>query len=223
MFWRTPEEPNNYWLSYTDLVTGFMIIFIVIALILFTRTNEKDPLEGKYKELVDVFSKKFWYFPEIEITDQATVRFLIDGSQESPLFRLTKSSPTTYFRGVLDKFVPLYYEEVFQLFKNSQDSFRIKEIRIEGHTDSKGDYLTNLELSSNRAFKVQAYVLRHPFFFSIDPEFEEFIKQNSIACGYSFSRLLDAEGRLTSESKGLEAADQSRRVEFRLMLEYIEQ
>jgi outer membrane protein OmpA-like peptidoglycan-associated protein len=96
----------------------------------------------------------------------------------------------------------------------------IREIRIEGHTDSKGEYLDNLNLSSGRALKVQEYILKGLSKRSYTVKFQGFVKRNSIACGYSSSRLLDSTSHHIIQSHLPEDRDKSRRVEFRVILEY---
>ena len=108
MFLKQQLEEHNYWISFTDLVSGFLVIFIVATLTLITKNkkdNLPDPLNTKYKELIEDFRTDLAGIREVEITDDATIRFRIDETSLSPLFRENKSTPTTYFRGVLDQFV----------------------------------------------------------------------------------------------------------------------
>ena len=59
-------------------------------------------------------------------------------------------------RARINAFLPVYLNVLFS------DEYRpyISEIIIEGHTDSLGGYIQNLELSQQRAGAVAAYVLR---------------------------------------------------------------
>lgn len=220
MFTKTDGEEHNFWISYTDLVMGFMIIFIVIALMLFNRDAEQEALDGKYKELVSTFESSFADIKEIEVTEDATIRFLVDEADGQALFEFKDYYPTTYFKKLLDQFIPVFFNEVYKIYDQAGDTFTIKELRIEGHTDSRGNYLQNLTYSSGRAVKVQSYVLRNDYFEKYPLAFQDFVKQNSIACGYSFSRLLDEKGDLVTDSSQKEDPDKSRRVEFRILLEY---
>lgn len=217
MFSKKQYQEHDFWLSYTDLVTGFMIIFIVITLILYNNQGEKITIDSKYKELTEKFSTKFENIKEIEITDDATIRFVADKNEE--LFESEGYYPTPYFKDLLDEFIPEYIEEVKNIFNEKDSTLFMKEIRIEGHTDSRGKYLTNLGYSSGRAQKTQSYILKHPEFRKNSEKFKEYFQKNSIAVGYSESRLLDEQGVLISNSGREENMEKSRRVEFRILLE----
>lgn len=42
-FWRhKAEDEHNFWMSYTDLMAGFLIVFIIVSLILTSRIVPKD-------------------------------------------------------------------------------------------------------------------------------------------------------------------------------------
>jgi len=224
MFWKKIDEENPYWISFTDLMSGFMVIFILVSLFLFAKENttpQVDPLKGKYAELVNVFREKFSYIPEIDVdTTNAVIRFLITENEETAFFQRAEREPTKYCEEVLDKFIPVFYDELRKIKETAQDSFNIREIRIEGHTDSQGEYLYNLKLSSQRALKVQEYIVRGLSKRRYPDNFQDFVKENSIACGYSFSHTLDKNGKPTSQTGLPEDFDKSRRVEFRILLEY---
>lgn len=225
MFGKLRDEEHNYWISYTDLVMGFLIVFIVIALVLYNRDVEKVKLEGKYQELESTFRDQFAALEGIEVTDDATIRFVLDESKEESLFEFADYHPTPYLESLLKTFIPVYFDEIFEIYQQQGDSsatgkLRIKELRIEGHTDSEGTYDDNLHFSSGRAVKVQSLILRDEYFTTYAEGFQEFVKENTIACGYSFSHLLDSNGALVSISGQEEDKDKSRRVEFRVLLEY---
>ena len=115
-------------------------------------------------------------------------------------------------RALLDAFVPVYLDVLL-----SEDyELYLGEIIIEGHTDSSGTYLNNLELSQNRALSVAKYCLSMP---SLTPAQRAKLQQIMTATGRSFSDPIYNED-------GTENADASRRVEFKFSLrdaEMIEQ
>lgn len=71
------------------------------------------------------------------------------------LFETGKYELTAQGRSFVDQFLPVYLDVLFS------DEYRqyVSEIIIEGHTDSLGSYLSNLELSQQRALAVASYVL----------------------------------------------------------------
>jgi len=221
MFWNNTEEEHSYWISYTDLVMGLLMAFIVISMVLFSRDSEQAALDGKYSELFEVFNESFEDMEGIEVTDDATITFVLDDASNKELFPSGNYHPTDYLDEVLDQFIPIYFDELYKVYEYGRDTFEIKEIRIEGHTDSDGQYYRNLQLSADRAGNIQYRILENEYFQTVYSKgFREFVKRNSIACGYSFSRTLDANGKFVHQTGEPEDKDRSRRVEFRTVLEY---
>lgn len=228
MFFSPNQEENNYWISYTDLVTGFMIVFVIITLLLFNRNSEENLLNGKYAEVENVFKKEFDKIDGVEISEEATIRFLINEDDHTELFKSKPEEPwepTDYFKDLLEETIPLYLDVICNIYENNlghRDSIQIKELRIEGHTDSTGSYIDNLKISSARASKVQSIILNNKYFQDSFPtDFKKFVRHNSIACGYSYSRTLDKNGKLILNDEGQQYdPDKSRRVELRVILEH---
>lgn len=251
MFDNHEEYDHTFWISYTDLVTGFMIIFLIVAFILLSanqtlkgkigeqqgiidglrdsleivkqpepvRDKPGDKIRGKYFELADTFRTYFQGEENIRVTDEGTVQFFFGGSRKYILFPDNDYHMTKNFERLLDGFIDRYYGEIKRIHENQKDNIEIKEIRIEGHTSSSGSYAHNLKLSTLRAYDVAHYILRSDFYRRLDKELQTKIRDNTIAVGYSYTRLLDKEGNLITESKRKEDPDKSRRVEFRLILE----
>ncbi|WP_020534894.1 OmpA/MotB family protein [Lewinella cohaerens] len=211
---------DSSWMSYTDLMTGLLIIFIITALSLSLLKTDEDVIASKYEELVDDFSVLFEDNPTISIADSASIRFTIGDKA----FDENEHKPTEAFREVLDKFIPAYYRQLQDIYENGRDSFVIQEIRIEGHTDSVGEYINNLVISSARALEIQKYIVRHPFFKdSLDSNFKAFALRNSIPVGYAYTRPLNLQGEtITNMQKEGYSPEKSRRVEFRVLIDYLE-
>ena len=106
----------------------------------------------------------------------------------------------------IDAFLPVYLDVLFS------DEYRpyIAEIIIEGHTDSVGSYIDNLDLSQKRAGAVAKYVLGDGYR-GISSSQRAMLRQLVTANGRSYSDpVLDANGR--------EDMDASRRVVFKFRL-----
>lgn len=122
------------------------------------------------------------------------------------LFSTGKYDLTNEGRARIDDFLPVYLDVLFS------DEYLpyVAEIIIEGHTDSTGDYIKNLELSQQRAGAVASYVLSDSYR-SITARQRKLLRQMATANGRSFSDpVLDANGR--------ENLDASRRVVFKFRL-----
>ncbi|QQS30269.1 MAG: OmpA family protein [Sphingobacteriales bacterium] len=219
MFTRNQPDEHNVWISFADLFSGFMVIFIVVSLALFQRDTELE--QAKYHELATVFKNKLESSSirsMVSVADNATIRFATD-NVKSALFLDGDANPQPKILKAIDVFIPIFYGELQKFYKESKQKdakFEISEVRIEGHTNQVGSYLFNLNLSSNRALEVQKYIinkLENDGNFS--KSFVQFIKMNSISCGYSFSRMLDSKGNLTQSKPD---TVKSKRVEFRILL-----
>ena len=90
------------------------------------------------------------------------------------------------------------------LIMNKNIAKHLDKIIIEGHTDSDGSYLYNLNLSQQRAFAVMNYLL------TLDYIKEHNIKEKLVASGRSY---LDA-----INTNGVEDKDASRRIEVKFRL-----
>ena len=106
-------------------------------------------------------------------------------------------------KDLLDRFIPVYLDVLLR----DQYSDYLGEIIIEGHTDSKGSYESNLKLSQNRALQVALYCLKMP---SLTGEQKAQLQKILTAKGRSYADLIYVDG--------VEDADASRRVEFKFSL-----
>ncbi len=122
------------------------------------------------------------------------------------LFELGRYDLSERGEGFIDRFLPVYLDVLFS------DEYReyVAEIIIEGHTDSTGNYIDNLELSQRRALAVASYVLSDGYR-GITQAQKNQLRVVATANGRSFSDpVLDEFGR--------EDMDASRRVVFKFRL-----
>ncbi len=122
------------------------------------------------------------------------------------LFSTGKYELTSEGRARIDDFLPVYLDVLF----SEEYLPYVAEIIIEGHTDSVGSYISNLELSQQRANEVASYVLSDGYTV-LDARQRQLLRDMSTANGRSFSDpVLDAYGN--------EDKDASRRVVFKFRL-----
>lgn len=120
---------------------------------------------------------------------------------ESGEYKLTDAG-----KRFVDDFLPVYLDVLFS------DEYRdyVSEIIIEGHTDSVGGYLTNLELSQQRALAVASYVLGDSCR-AVTADTKNALRAVVTVNGRSYSdRIFNADGT--------ENMDASRRVVFKFRL-----
>ena len=131
-----------------------------------------------------------------------------DGSialESDVLFGVGEYTLTAEGRSRIDDFLPVYLDVLF----SEEYMPYIAEIIIEGHTDSTGDYITNLELSQQRAGAVASYVLSDSYR-GISSEQRAKLRSLATANGRSFSDPILV--------GGVEDKDASRRVVFKFRL-----
>lgn len=122
------------------------------------------------------------------------------------LFESGQYSLTDRGKEFVDQFLPVYLNVLFS------DEYRgyVSEIIIEGHTDSDGKYLDNLELSQQRALAVASYVLGDSCQ-AVSADMKNELRPVVTVNGRSYSdRIFDANG---AEDKAA-----SRRVVFKFRL-----
>ncbi|MCR5672417.1 MAG: OmpA family protein [Lachnospiraceae bacterium] len=162
-----------------------------------------DNIIGIRSELVEALRNEFDNSSLSISVDEKTGAITMDSNI---LYEYNKSTLKSGGKDFLGEFMPRY----LKILLSPKYSKYISEIVIEGHTDTDGTYLSNLELSQQRAYSVADYCMRKDSKFLTDREKEEFEKVLSTV-GKSFSEpILNSDGSVN--------ADASRRVEilFRL-------
>lgn len=221
---RDNESSNPFALSIGDLMAGVMFIFVLLLASTMLEIQEKAEADAEiasryngikvnlHHELDEQFKNELdkWN-ASIDPTELA-VRFTTNETSEAQesnikvsYFRTDKTEPSQEFLRILDDFFPAFLNIV------SDPKFigSIEEIRIEGHTDSDGSYMHNIELSQGRARHVLDYCLRIAERDSLRRFQIEEIRNKITANGLSYSHpILNEDG---SENK-----DKSRRVEFKI-------
>ena len=96
------------------------------------------------------------------------------------------------------------YDYFYTILENEEINKHIDKIIIEGHTNSKGTFLYNLELSQKRAYSVMDFLL------SLDFKKKESLKKLIVASGRSFLDPI--------YKNGVEDKDESRRIEIKFSL-----
>ncbi|MFC3854283.1 OmpA family protein [Salinispirillum marinum] len=209
-------DNEEHWLSVSDLMAGLMMVFLLVAVIFMVNAEqerrtvtdvallyERLRLE-LYQDLLDEFSDDLprW---GAELDEDLTFRF----SRNDLLFDRGENSLQPQFEAILADFFPRYVNIIYA--ERYRDD--IRELRIEGHTDSSWTgldpdvaYIRNMELSQARTRAAAAFILALPEL----ADLQSWLKENLTANGLSSSKLILG-------PDGLEDPDRSRRVEFRVV------
>lgn len=203
-------ETEEHWISLSDVMAGLMMVFLLIAIVYMLKVQAiaKDlklieiELHNELKtEFKDDFIK--WN----AVLDVLTVRF----SEPRVLFEGGKDKLKFKFKRILNKFIPRY----IKIINKKKYRNKISEVRIEGHTSSdyfnlspEEAYIENMILSQGRAKNTLVYILK---FIPEIKEYKVWFRNLIAAIGLSSSQLI-------KKTNGAEDVKQSRRVEFKILL-----
>lgn len=162
-----------------------------------------DNIIGIRAELVEALKDEFENSDLSIAVDEQTGAITMDSSI---LFEYNRDNLKNTGKDFIGEFMPRYVK----ILLSPKYSQYISEVIIEGHTDTDGDYLFNLDLSQQRAYSVAEYCLSKKSNFLTETE-KEALKSVLSTVGKSYSEPVLAED-------GSVDAVASRRVEilFRL-------
>lgn len=214
---------NNVWLSVSDLMTGLMIIFLFIAIAYIKRVQDNQNVLTQYvdnrKELHNELVAEFKSESErgqISIHGDLSMRF----ENAQTLFESGSDSLSLEFKEELANYMPRYLSILLKAAMKD----RIREIRVEGHTDDvpyplldADPYFANLKLSQNRALNVMRYIQSLPEYQQYSEENKRLLEYWFTATGMSYGRALDNQGSYVYQTKNNIDKSKSRRVEIRLI------
>lgn len=214
---------HNVWMSVSDLMTGLMIIFLFIAIAYMRQVQENQTVLTDYVEtrnkLHDKLQSEFKDRPEdwqLVIGKDLSMKF----NNPEVLFATGSAELTPKFKSILDEFLPKYID----ILINDSLCTRIKEIRIEGHTDdvkfagsNTDPFIDNARLSQQRSLAVLTYLRQMPALKKYTPDQQKMLEYWFTANGLSYGKSLDKDGEYTFISKQPIDRNLSRRVEFRIV------
>jgi len=204
-------------------MTGLMVIFLFVAIAYMIQVNENQTVLTDYVEtknhLHDKLVKEFagdtakW---QMAIGKDLSMKF----NNPQVLFATGSYQLTPTFCDILDEFIPKYLDI---LLKDTLSS-RIREIRIEGHTDNvpapqfgKDPFMANVKLSQLRSYSVLEYIKNMPSYQKYSDEQRTKLEFWFTANGLSYGKAVDNDGEYTAISGNPIDKDKSRRVEFRIV------
>ena len=222
IFHRNEDGEHNFWMSYTDLMSGFLVVFIIISAVMYKNYQDKTRESNASLKNLIVEYKDIFYLddPNISVefnSDRGSI-ILTHHNPQKYLFASGKDTMEVVLERYLYNIRKPLVVKTMELWK--EHNYKNVELRIEGHTDpnelyrgtkrgSDESFLQNLDLSSRRANRVYNYILGNK---SLTVEQREFAKKNMISVGYSFAH------RVQQNNVGNEKLDpSSRRIEFRII------
>lgn len=187
---RSDSQEPEYWLSYSDLMAGLLMVF---ALLLMAALHQ----EGRRKCQIEIYERTAQAMRELLDTRQRVIRELqerFDGGDRV----VVDSAGTVRFAGSLlfdqasaevspDGRVELgvFAREYFPvLLDNAGFRSQLERIVVEGHTNDDGPYELNLALSHSRSLAVMQVLLTEA------EAYRDELEQLVTANGRSFADLV---------------------------------
>lgn len=197
------EAEKPFWISFADLMTALMILFLVVmgvALLAVTKTvSERDRKEEQHRKNIELILTRFEQaakrHPGIKVH---RLRHVIDFGKRAQ-FEFGEWRLNAQQDEVLRKFVP----EILTLANDDLGRSILKRIVVEGYTDTKGTYLSNLNLSLQRSQRVLCAMFSTKGQELLSDTQKEDVRSLFFVGGYSFNSAKESD-------------EESRRVEMRL-------
>ncbi|MCL2790226.1 MAG: hypothetical protein FWD79_06230 [Desulfobulbus sp.] len=205
---RTDEEEKPFWISFADLMTALMVLFLVamaVALLAVTKTaSEREQKEAAHrqdiKQVMERFAEAAEKFEGIHVNvDEAKERCVIYFDKEL-LFSDNSCNLTKDQERELRVFVP---EMLDRANRDAVGKRVIKRFVLEGYTDNNGSYLFNVNLSLLRSQRVLCALFATTGTELLSDEQKKEVRDLFLVGGYSFNAAKSTE-------------EESRRVEMRV-------
>lgn len=204
------EQPN-FWASYSDLMAALLLVFVLLLIVALFHYSESTRIKQEVLAQQETRLKSFHELQrrlignlEKEMADEPV---LID--PETGVLRIGTGilfgEGESQLRAEGAQRLQRIFEAYIRVVLNDEFRDLVRQIEIEGHTNTNGTYLFNLELSQRRALTVMKELLAQPGVES------HVLQQIVMAGGRSYSQpILNAQG--------VEDSVKSRRIEIHLRL-----
>lgn len=228
---KTNSSDSN-WISFSDIMTGLMVIFMFIAISYISEVQKqqdeinqvikeyKETQAKIFNELDRTFTDKFKDY-DLKVNPDLSIQITDVNALFPVQFYDQEVYLTKRFERFLIEFTPLFHSIILK----NEYSNDIAEIRIEGHTalqtpDKEFDndyYQKMLILSQKRSNKVLDYMMKLPSYKELDLEKKSFLRFITTSNGLAFGKALDNDGKYKYLSGNNINTDKSMRVEFRIV------
>ena len=161
------EDNSGIWLSISDLMSGLLMFFALLFIVVQVQLQEYQELYKKLplaiqQALQQKLGDKYAFEVDPE-TGGVTIG-------DSILFDEGSAELKPAGKQFLKEFIPVYSNVIFsdKLFDR-----QITRVVIEGHTSSKGSDQGNMELSLGRALSVSDYIFSQQLNFDTKTQFKQ--------------------------------------------------
>lgn len=230
---KTNKNGNeSNWISFSDVMTGLMVIFMFIAISYISEVQKQQEEVSKiiedykktqqaiYNELDETFTEKFKDY-NLKVNPDLSIQ-ITDANALFPVqFYDQEVFLTDRFKSFLNEFTPLFLSIILK----EQYLESISEIRIEGHTaiqtiDKETDkdyYQKMLTLSQKRSNKVLEHMMNLSYYEGLSESKRTLLRFITTSNGLAFGKALDSDGNFKFLSGKPINTEKSMRVEFRIV------
>ncbi len=200
---RADEAEKPFWISFADMMTAMMVLFLVVmavALLAVTKTvSEKEHEAVQHQNDIDacmaLAEQVAELHPGVKVDKN---RHVIDFGDRAR-FPFNSATLSTDQAEILRTFVP----ELLYMARQATCQRVLKRVVVEGYTDQKGSYLSNLNLSLMRSQRVLCSLFDSQGRFALSDDDKRAVRDLFWVGGFAFNAA-----KATDE--------ESRRVEMRL-------
>ena len=195
------DEAPEYWVTSSDLLVSLLMVFVLLLFLTLSKMQRnlvevrrtldanEQALNIAAEQLGDA-GHDLHFDPKTQtLTMDAQVLFGYGSDKLRPEAQAS-------INAIAQRFLP-------QLVKDSATNRQLQEIVVEGHTDTVGSYMSNLDLSQRRALSVM----------------HALVSTELTPSAQRIRELITASGRSEVEPKyvnGVYSAELSRRIEIRI-------
>lgn len=153
------EGEKPFWISYADLMTACMTLFLVVMAVTIIMLKKRYASEAeeaaKREESISVCAKELQKKANELFSGKAEIEYSRGDSIRIDLGTIVKFENNKYaISPEASKFLRQYIPSVLETVKNDNCKMYFRRVIVEGYTSKTGDYMTNLDLSLKRSKEV---------------------------------------------------------------------
>ena len=153
------EGEKPFWISYSDLMTACMTLFLVVmavTIVMLKKKYEQQASLDKAREAtISACAEDLKKIAEARYLGQARIEYSKGDAIRIDLGSIVRfDDGKHYIRPEASKFLRDYIPTVLHTVKNNQCKKYFRRVMVEGYTSKTGDYMTNLRLSLERSKEV---------------------------------------------------------------------
>ena len=153
------EGEKPFWISYADLMTACMTLFLVVmavTIVMLKKKYEKQYAAEAAREItISACAKNLQDIANQRFPGQARIEYSKGDAIRIDLGSIVKFDDGKHaISSEASKFLRDYIPTVLQTVKNNQCEKFFRRVIVEGYTSKTGNYMTNLDLSLKRSKEV---------------------------------------------------------------------